>query len=70
MDEEKIKNRYFKTLDNLSDAIKLVHRAYIFDNSGNQYELLAEIYQGTAFKFYTTSIPTWFEEYVYNKFIF
>lgn len=70
VDEEKIKSRYFKTLENLADAIRLVHRAYIFDNSGNEYELIAEIYQGTAFKFYTTSIPAWFEEYVYNKFEF
>lgn len=70
VDEEKIKSRYFKTLDNLADAIKLVHRAYIFDNSGNQYELISEIYQGTAFKFYTTSIPAWFEKYIYDKFEF
>ena len=70
VNEEKIKSRYFKTLENLADAIRLVHRAYIFDNSGNQYELIAEIYQGTAFKFYTTSIPAWFEKYVYNKFEF
>lgn len=70
VDEEKIKKRYFKTLDNLSDAIKIVHRAYVFDNSGDKYELLAEIYQGTAFKFHTASIPQWFEKYVYNKFEF
>ena len=70
VNEEKIKKRYFKTLDNLSDAIKLVHRAYIFDNSGDKYELLAEIYQGIAFKFHTESIPQWFEKYVFNKFEF
>lgn len=70
VDEEKIKSRYFKTLDNLADAVKLVHRAYIFDNSGNQYELIAEIYQGTAFKFYNTSIPAWIDKYLYDKFEF
>jgi predicted ABC-type ATPase len=70
VDEEKIKKRYFKTLENLADAIKLVHRAYIFDNSGDNYELLAEIYQGTAFKFHTALIPLWFEKYVYDKFDF
>lgn len=70
VNEEKIKSRYFKTLENLADAIRLVHRAYIFDNSGNQYELIAEIYQGIAFKFHTTSIPLWFEKYVYDKFEF
>ncbi len=70
VDEDKIKKRYFKTLENLSDAIKLVHRAYIFDNSGDKYELIAEIYKGKAFKFYSDSIPLWFENYVYNKFEF
>ena len=70
VDEDKIKKRYFKTLENLTDAIKLVHRAYIFDNSGDTYELLAEIYQGTAFKFHTNKIPLWFEKYVYDKFKF
>lgn len=70
VDEEKIKSRYFKTLDNLADAIKLVHRAYIFDNSGNHYDLIAEVYQGTAFKFYTTTVPFWFEKYVYDEFDF
>jgi predicted ABC-type ATPase len=70
VDEEKIKSRYFKTLDNLADAVKLVHRAYIFDNSGNQYELIAEIYQRTAFKFHNTSIPAWIDKYLYNKFEF
>ncbi len=70
VDEEKIKSRYFKTLENLADAIKLAHRVYIFDNSGNKYELIAEIYQGTAFRFNTTSIPEWFEKYVYDKFKF
>ena len=54
----------------MADVIKLVYRAYIFDNSGDKYELLAEIYQGTAFKFHTKSIPEWFEKYVYNKFEF
>lgn len=68
--EDKIKERYFKTLENLSNAIRNVHRAYIFDNSESSNELIAEIYQGTAFKFHTSSIPTWFEEYVYNKFEF
>jgi predicted ABC-type ATPase len=70
VDEAKIKKRYFKTLENLEEAIRLVHRAYIFDNSGEKYDLIAEIYKGEAFKFHTDKIPLWFEEYVYNKFEF
>lgn len=68
--EEKIKERYFKTLENLSDVIKNVHRAFIFDNSNSENELIAEIYQGSAFKFHANSIPAWFENYGYNKFEF
>jgi predicted ABC-type ATPase len=70
VDEGKIKERYFKTLENLADVIRNVHRAYIFDNSESSNELIAEVYQGTAFKFHTSSIPAWFEKYVYDKFEF
>lgn len=70
VDSSKIQKRYFKTLENLSDAIKIVDRAFLFDNSGTKMDLLAEIYQGQAFKFHTTNLPLWFEEYVYNKFDF
>lgn len=67
---DRIRNRYFKALENLADTIKLVHRAYLFDNSGNKFDLLAEVYQGKAFKIHSGNIPFWFEEYVYNKFNF
>jgi len=70
VDEDKIQSRYFKTLENLSDAIKLVHRAYLFDNSGKNFTLLAEVYQGKAFKIHAENLPYWFENYVYNKFDF
>jgi predicted ABC-type ATPase len=70
VDANKIQKRYFKTLENLSDAIKIVDRAFLFDNSGKKMDLLAEVYQGQAFKFHTTNLPLWFEEYVYNKFDF
>ena len=70
VDSDKIQKRYFKTLENLSDAIKIVDRAFLFDNSGKKMDLLSEIYQGQAFKFHTTDLPLWFEEYVYNKFDF
>ena len=70
VDSNRIQKRYFKTLENLSDAIKIVDRAFLFDNSGKKIDLLAEVYQGQAFKFHTTDLPLWFEEYVYNKFDF
>lgn len=70
VDTAKIQKRYFKTLENLYDAIKIVDRAFLFDNSGKKMDLLAEIYQGQALKFHTSNLPLWFEEYVYKKFDF
>lgn len=70
VDTAKIQKRYFKTLENLYDAIKIVDRAFLFDNSGKKMDLLAEIYQGQALKFHTSNLPLWFEEYVYKKFEF
>lgn len=68
VDGSKIEKRYFKTLENLSDAVKIVDRAFLFDNSGKKMDLLAEIYKGQAIKFHTSDLPLWFEQYVYNKF--
>ncbi|MBG6062646.1 putative ABC-type ATPase [Flavobacterium sp. CG_9.1] len=70
VDVAKIRKRYFKTLENIADVIKTVDRAFLFDNSGKKMDLLAEVYQGKAFKFHTENLPFWFEEYVYNKFDF
>lgn len=36
VDVNKIQKRYFKTLENLSDVIKIVDRAFLFDNSGKK----------------------------------
>ncbi|OAB29427.1 hypothetical protein FBFR_03890 [Flavobacterium fryxellicola] len=62
VDADKIRKRYFKTLENTADVIKTVDRAFLFDNSGKKMNLLAEVYQGKAFKFYTENLPFWFEE--------
>ena len=70
VDVDKIRKRYFKTLENLAAVIKTADRAFLFDNSGKKMDLLAEVYQGKAFKFHTQNLPFWFEEYVYNKFDF
>jgi predicted ABC-type ATPase len=41
-----IKKRYYRSLDNLRSAVKNSNRAYIFDNSGEQAKLVAEITEG------------------------
>ena len=52
----------------LFDAIKLVDKAYIFDNSYSEPKLFASI-ENDEIKISDNIdyIPTWFQEYVLNK---
>ncbi len=55
-----IRSRYFKSLSNLKAAIKKTNRAYIFDNSGIQAELIAEITEGIdVIRNEMVNIPNW-----------
>ena len=63
VNENKIRTRYQKTLENLYPVIKLVNRAYLFDNSGETMELIGEIFEGSL-QLKVDSPPQWFIEYV------
>lgn len=65
--EDKIIERYFRSLDLLLDAIRLTNRAYLFDNSGESKVWIAEITDGTHLEMQTDNIPRWFEQYVLDK---
>lgn len=67
--ERKIIDRYHRSLNLLLDAIKLSDRAYLFDNSGKYYELIAEITGGKKVELHDIDgkIPLWFQTHVYNK---
>mgnify|MGYP003512981603 CR=1 FL=1 len=56
---EKIRSRYSGTLKNLFPAIHLVHRAYLFDNSGKNLILIAEVFEG-ALQLHVNNPPQWF----------
>ena len=67
---EKIRNRYFKSLDLLADAILVSNRAYIFDNSDEGSEdlsQLAEITEGELIEIRSDAQPPWFHSYVIGK---
>jgi len=57
----KIITRYYKSLENAAEAIKLVDRAYIYDNSVEDElpQLLFRTVDGDIFKQYTTDLPLW-----------
>ena len=62
--DDKVRSRYYKTLQNLTAAIGLTDRAYIYDNSGAEATLIAEITKGTDIEIRNSNIPHWFEKYV------
>ena len=71
VDASKIKERYHKTLNNLFPAIEICEKAYLFDNSGKNLTLIAEIYNASSLKLHVNEedFPNWFKDYVLNYFI-
>jgi len=65
--EEKIRERYTKSLELLFDAVKNSDRAYIFDNSENKMVWLAESENGKNIQLKTDAVPQWFDEYLLRK---
>lgn len=63
---EKIEKRYIRSLENLFDVLLLCDRAYFFDNSGEQWRLLAE-YDAGKLVIREPKVPAWFNRYVYEK---
>lgn len=57
----KIISRYYKSLTNAAQAIEIVDRAYIYDNSVEDAlpKLLYRTVDGKVFKQYTQTLPEW-----------
>lgn len=68
VDMNKIMSRYERTLSNLYPAIQLADSAFLFDNSGKKFELIAEISNGNAMKLVSNQFPNWFINYVFGYF--
>jgi predicted ABC-type ATPase len=64
--EEKIRERYLRTLDNLVGAIKLSYRAYLFDNS-QAMKMIAEMTPDRSLELKADRIPSWLQHYVLEK---
>lgn len=67
---DKIRERYFRTLNNLFPAIELCYRSFLFDNSGEKLTLIAEIFQGKELILHIDSenFPKWFTNYVLSNY--
>jgi predicted ABC-type ATPase len=69
--EDRIEQRYYRSLDLLIKAIKHTNRAYIFDNSmpnpKAQHTWIAEITDGRVLEMRTGRAPAWFKRAVLDK---
>ena len=69
--ENKIVERYYRSLQLLHDAAQLTYQSYFFDNSTNTYELFANFKVVASHKKWKVkselSIPNWFRKYYLSK---
>lgn len=62
---EIVRNRYYKSLQHLKEAVKKTNRAYIWDNSAAASLLIAEVTEGEDVKIIDTDkVPNWFVKYL------
>lgn len=60
--EDKIRDRYYRSIGLMKEAIKVCDRSYIFDNSGSSHVWLAEVTSGKNVEIKEDKLPDWFVE--------
>lgn len=66
VDEDKIIQRYYRTMNNLYDALKIADSAFLFDNSAGEPNMFAVKDNGEV-KVLSDYVPKWFETYFIDK---
>lgn len=64
VETEKILNRYYKALRNLTQAVQWCDQVYLIDNSGLEAEIVAEIINGNKIKYKFQQVPQWIYDYI------
>jgi predicted ABC-type ATPase len=66
----KVSSRYYNTLNNLIYIIENVDKCYLFDNSSEEFKLIAKIVQNQLLlEVEPNELPNWFIEYVLKYYI-
>lgn len=65
VDSVKIASRYSQTLSNLIKMIEIIDKCYLFDNSSEEFKLIARITQNElTLEVEPTDLPNWFIDHV------
>ncbi|MDD2742936.1 MAG: zeta toxin family protein [Rhodocyclaceae bacterium] len=67
--QQKIIERYYRSLGLLFEAVQHANRAYIFDNSFHGKVWLAEVTDGNELEMKSDTMPHWFETALWDKFL-
>ena len=62
--ESKIRSRYYNSLELLREVVKYTYRAFVFDNSGKEANLILEVFKGDEVVFHYPEIPNWVDKYL------
>lgn len=63
--DDKVRKRYSESIDLMTEACDVAHRAYIFDNSGSKHKLLVDVEElagEVIVTAHTTRLNPWFVE--------
>ncbi|MDA8451882.1 zeta toxin family protein [Acidovorax sp. NCPPB 3859] len=58
--DDKVIDRYHKSIALMTEACEVAHRAYIFDNSGARHKLLAEVTDFDTLRLESSVLNPWF----------
>ena len=61
--DDKVRKRYRESIDLMTEASSVAHRAYIFDNSGSKHKLLVEVKEladEVSITLHTSRLNPWF----------
>lgn len=59
---DKIRERYVRSIDLLTEAADISNRAYVYDNSGDKHKLLVQVIDGKSMEIEAGAMPRWFIE--------
>lgn len=63
VDENKISQRYYRTMNNLYEALRIADKAYLFDNSAGEPNMFA-VKENGSLSVNSDYVPKWFATYV------
>jgi predicted ABC-type ATPase len=67
VEENKIRERYIRSMNLLSSMIPYCYRSFIIDNSEEHFRLILEIEKGKRIKVIDDEIPVWVDSYILKK---